>query len=81
YLLTGDGAPQLAPRRVGPGTHLITPLYIEEGVEIGAGCVIGPHVYVERGAVIGDGARLEDAVVLRDATVDAGRCVVGDVVA
>lgn len=81
YLLTGDGAPQLAPRRVGPGTHLITPLYIEEGVEIGAGCVIGPHVYVERGAVIGDGARLEDAVVLRDATVEAGRCVVGDVVA
>lgn len=81
YLLTGDGQPQLAPRRVGPGTHLITPLYIEDGVEIGAGCVIGPHVYIERDARIGDGARLEDAVVLREAVVPPQGMAVGEVIA
>jgi NDP-sugar pyrophosphorylase family protein len=80
YLLQGGDQPQLAPRRVGNNTHLITPLRIEEGVEIGSGCVIGPRVYIERDCVIGDNVLMKDAVILRGATVEAGKQVLGEVV-
>ncbi|MCW5853121.1 MAG: NTP transferase domain-containing protein [Anaerolineae bacterium] len=81
YLLQGGDQPQLAPRTVGQNTHLITPLRIEEGVEIGRGCVIGPRVYIERDCRIGDNVIIKDAVVLRNAVVAAGSQIVGDVVA
>jgi glucose-1-phosphate thymidylyltransferase len=81
YLLTGGDQPQLAPRSVGKNTHLITPLRIEDGVEIGSGCVIGPRVYIERNCRIGDDALIKDAVVLRDAVVVSGSQVLGEVVA
>ena len=81
YLLHGGDQPQLAPRTVGQNTHLITPLRIEEGVEIGRGCVIGPRVYIERDCQIGDNVIIKDAVVLRNAVVAPGSQIVGDVVA
>ena len=81
YLLHGGDQPQLAPRVVGQNTHLITPLRIEEGVEIGRGCVIGPRVYIERDCRIGDNVIIKDAVVLRNAVVPPDSQIVGDVVA
>lgn len=80
YLVHGGDQPQLAPRSVGNHTHLITPLRIEEGVEIGSGCVIGPRVYIERDCVIGDNVIIKDAVILRAATIRAGSQVLGEVV-
>jgi dTDP-glucose pyrophosphorylase len=62
YLTTGGDTPQLAPRSVGKHTHLITPLRIEEGTEIGSGCVIGPPVIL-RNTVIEDGQDVVGRVV------------------
>lgn len=80
YLTTGGDTPQLAPASVGQHTHLITPLRIEEGTTIGAGCVIGPRVYIERDCRIGDGVLIKDAVVLRGSAIEDGRQIVGEVV-
>jgi len=80
YLLTGHDRPQLAPYTVGPNTHLITPLRIEEGTVIGEGCVIGPRVYIERDCRIGSNVTIKDAVVLREAVLEDGAMVVGEVV-
>ncbi len=80
YLMTGGDTPQLAPRRVGQHTHLITPLRIEDGTTIGPGCVIGPRVYIERNCRIGADVLIKDAVILRETTIADGTQVVGEVV-
>jgi NDP-sugar pyrophosphorylase family protein len=79
YLVNGYDQPQLAPYIVGPNTHLITPLRIEEGTTIGEGCVIGPRVYIERDCRIGSNVTIKDAVVLRESEVESGAMVVGEV--
>lgn len=80
YLIHGGDRPQLAPRTVGPGTRLITPLRIEQDTEIGRSCVIGPNVYIERDCRIGEAVTLRDAVVLRGAIVEAGEVKLNQVV-
>jgi NDP-sugar pyrophosphorylase family protein len=80
YLNQGGEVPQLAPRSVGRHTHLITPLRIEEGTTIGAGCVIGPRVYIERDCHIGNDVLIKDAVVLQGSRIGEGRQVVGEVI-
>ena len=80
YLNQGGDVPQLAPRSVGRHTHLITPLRIEEGTTIGAGCVIGPRVYIERDCKIGNDVLIKDAVILRGSVVREGSQIVGEVV-
>lgn len=80
YLTTGGDKPQLAPQSVGPHTHLITPLRIEEGTTIGPGCVIGPRVYIERNCRIGADVLIKDAVILRDTVIEDGQQIVGEVV-
>jgi UDP-N-acetylglucosamine diphosphorylase / glucose-1-phosphate thymidylyltransferase / UDP-N-acetylgalactosamine diphosphorylase / glucosamine-1-phosphate N-acetyltransferase / galactosamine-1-phosphate N-acetyltransferase len=54
---------------------ILPPVRIEAGVELGAGCRIGPEVYLEAGCRIGAEAVLRRAVVLRGATVKAGMVV------
>ncbi len=80
YLVTGNNRPQLQPQTVGPDTRLITPLHIESGVVIGAGCTIGPNVYIERDCRIGDHANVHDAILLREAIVPEGAKIVDQVV-
>lgn len=80
YLTQGNDRPQLAAQTVGPNTHLITPLHIESGVIIGAGCTIGPNVYIERDCRIGSGAQISNAVILREAVVPDGARIVDQVV-
>jgi NDP-sugar pyrophosphorylase family protein len=80
-LLRAAAEPELvAPARVGSGTVFRRPLRIEAGVEIGAGCEIGPDAYLEGGCRIGERAIVRDALVLRGARVSAGECVEGRVV-
>ncbi len=80
YLTAGDGLPQLAPKAVGPGTHLITPLHIESGTVIGANCTIGPDVYIERDCRIGEGVTIQRAVLLRQSTIPGGAKIIDQVV-
>lgn len=80
YLMEGHDRPQLAPFTVGPNTHLITPLRIEEGTIIGRDCVIGPRVYIERDCRIGNGVTIKDAVLLRGSTIEDHAMVIGEVV-
>ena len=70
----GGGEPALSavdPVQVSlpPDVTLLPPVRIEAGVQIGAGCVIGPRVYLEAGCQVGEGAVLRDAVVLRGGVV------------
>ncbi len=80
YLVAGQNKPQLAPFTVGPNTHLITPLCIEEGTVVGRDTIIGPRVYIERGCWIGDGVGLRDAVVLRGSVIPDGASIANEVV-
>ena len=80
YLVQGHDRPQLAPFTVGPNTHLITPLRIEEGTIIGSDCIIGPRVYIERNSHIGNGVTVKDAVLLRGAMVDDHAMIIGEVI-
>jgi len=80
YLIEGHDRPQLAPFTVGPNTHLITPLRIEEETIIGCDCVIGPRVYIERDCQIGDGVTIKDAVLLRGSVVKDHAMVIGEVI-
>ncbi len=64
----------------GRNTRLVSPVYIEAGVRIGADCVIGPNVYIETGATIGNKVHLENAVVLRYRSVADGVVEKGQVV-
>jgi bifunctional UDP-N-acetylglucosamine pyrophosphorylase/glucosamine-1-phosphate N-acetyltransferase len=59
-------------QEIGPGTQLIDPVYIEQGVVIGAGSKIGPGIYIERDAQVGDRVQLENVVVLRGAVIPDG---------
>ena len=80
YLVAGQDRPQLQPYTVGPNTHLITPLRIEEGTIIGRDSVIGPRVYIERDCRIGDGVGLRDTVVLRGTVIPDGASIANEVV-
>jgi NDP-sugar pyrophosphorylase family protein len=75
YLDQGIGAEVQASL---PGDVRVTPpVRIEAGVELGAGCAIGPRVYLETGCRVGQGVRLRDALVLRGGVVPAGVEVTG----
>ena len=56
------------------------PVYIESGVYIGEGAVIGPHVTIHKEAVIGAGARIKECIILPGSTVAAGEIIEGEVV-
>ncbi len=49
--------------------RLVSPAWIDPGVSIGEGAVVGPNVYAESGASLGRGARVRDAVVLNGGAV------------
>ena len=51
--------------------RLVPPVWIDAGVSVGEGAVIGPNVYAESGAAIGRGARVRDAVVLSGGAIPA----------
>jgi bifunctional UDP-N-acetylglucosamine pyrophosphorylase/glucosamine-1-phosphate N-acetyltransferase len=80
FLLSAENKPQIAAQAVGPDSHLVPPLYIEDDVAIGADCVIGPNVYIERDCKIGDKVSLQNAVVLRAAVVASGSAIDGEII-
>jgi NDP-sugar pyrophosphorylase family protein len=48
---------------VEPGAHVVAPVRIAEGVRIGTGATVGPHVQLERDVVVDPGVKLQRAVV------------------
>lgn len=50
--------------RIHPSARLTAPLYVGEGVEIGADAVVGPFVSLERGAVVARGTMVRRSVLL-----------------
>ncbi len=64
-----------------PDVNVVPPVRVEAGVQVGAGCSLGPRLYLEGGCRIGPGARLGDAVVLRDGVVAPGQRVTNQVLA
>ncbi|MEI7847876.1 MAG: sugar phosphate nucleotidyltransferase [Chloroflexota bacterium] len=66
---------QLVPELINKSIQLIQPCLFESGVELEDNCRIGPNVLIETGSKVGKGAVLRNALVLRGATVPAGRLV------
>lgn len=58
--------------KIGRNTQLIPPYFVEESVNIGSNCHIGPNVYIEHGSRILDEVHLENVVVLRNRTIPTG---------
>jgi glucose-1-phosphate thymidylyltransferase len=65
---------------LGAGVALVPPLVIGPQTVIGPGARIGPRVYIEGHSRVGSGAVVQDAVLLRGATVDDGSCVSGQII-
>jgi bifunctional UDP-N-acetylglucosamine pyrophosphorylase/glucosamine-1-phosphate N-acetyltransferase len=80
YLSNSRDVPYIKAGSIGQHTHLITPLWIEQGTIIGPGCLIGPHVYIERDCRIGANVLIKDAVILRNSVIEEGRQIIGEVV-
>ena len=63
---------------IGPG------VVIDEGVNLGAECVVGPHVYLTGATTIGSGNRFHSGAVIGDSPQDLKyrgeptRLVIGD---
>ena len=66
--------------RSGPDTTFVEPLRVENTVEIGEVCEVGPEVYLESGCRIGDGAVVRRSIVLRSGRVAAGATIEDQVV-
>jgi len=81
HLLASEFQPGdlLSARRDG-GTAFVEPLRIEDGVEIGEGCEVGPEVFLESGCRIGRGAVIRRSIVLRGGRVAAGAAIEDQVV-
>ena len=56
------------------------PVFIEDGVMVGAGGKIGPGVYLEKGCTLGRGVQIRDSVVLRSGRVFDGESVDGRII-
>ena len=80
YLISKEAHYRAPPQSVGENTKLIPPLYIEAGVEIGAGCVVGPNVFIESDCKIGDEVVLRESVLLREVTIPVGAHIEGQFV-
>ena len=65
YMSQGHNNFMIDSPKIGRNTHLITPVVIDPGVEIGDNCKIGPNAYLERNCKINSGSNIRDAIVLR----------------
>jgi glucose-1-phosphate thymidylyltransferase len=65
----------LHPQDDRPGVQLIPPVRIDADCVLEAGCTVGPYVYLETGCRVGTGAHIENAILLRNAIVDAGAMI------
>jgi glucose-1-phosphate thymidylyltransferase len=80
-LLSAEAEPKNAqPPRAGRGTSFVEPFCVEDGAEIGDGCVVGPEAYLESGCRVGHGAVIRRSVVLRDGRIDDGMVIEDQVV-
>ncbi len=70
----------LHPQDDRPGVQLIPPVRIDADCVLEAGCMVGPYVYLERGCRVRADARIENAILLRNAVVDAGAVITDAVV-
>jgi NDP-sugar pyrophosphorylase family protein len=52
--------------------RIVPPIYVDEGVTIGANCQIGPFVYIEKGCVIGRMSVIRDSIVLSGSELAPG---------
>lgn len=94
-LLSGKGAQEPPAPRIAPGiwsrvpiperVQVVPPCWFDEGVELGEGCLVGPHVALGRGARVGrrslvqrsvllENARTEDRATLYGAVLGPGAC-------
>jgi glucose-1-phosphate thymidylyltransferase len=62
-------------QQVGNNTSFISPVYLDQDVNIGSNCTIGPNVFLEHGSRIGNSAQLKNTIVLRGRDVSDGSVV------
>jgi len=75
-LFSEDSEPmRIDSAAVGRGTTIVEPVLVEQGVELGDGCEIGPEVFLESGCRIGDHVIVRRSIVLRGGRVAMGETV------
>jgi UTP--glucose-1-phosphate uridylyltransferase len=79
YFLRRDLSSATLEIEVPDGVEIVPPVRIESGVELSAGCCVGPEVYLEAGARVGASATLRGCAVLRGAAIAAGAVVEGQI--
>jgi len=72
YLSNGIPQTEIRTKTIGNNTRFTGPVYIDEGVRIGANCMIGPNVFLESGCVLEDHVCLENTIVLRGRRITSG---------
>ena len=81
HLLSSEPQPNnVRTAGIGPGTTFVEPLRVEQGVEIGEGCEVGPEVFLESGCRIGSEAVVRRSIVLRGGRVEDGAVIEDQVV-
>lgn len=80
YLALEQSALPMPIHTISASVHFIPPVRIDADCVIEHSCVIGPHVYLEPGCRIGAGATIANAILLRNAVVDAGQAVLDRVI-
>ena len=51
-----------------PGLNVVPPCWVDEGVSLGKGCLIGPHAILERGSQVGQRAMVQRSILLENAS-------------
>ncbi|KAL8136602.1 hypothetical protein V2J09_002603 [Rumex salicifolius] len=66
--------------KLASGSHIVGNVLVDETVQIGDGCLIGPNVAIGPGCVIESGVRLSNCTVMRGVRVKKHACVSGSII-
>jgi mannose-1-phosphate guanylyltransferase len=68
------------PELLAKGPNLLGPVYVDPSAEIDPTAKVGPNVAIGPGVVIGEGARVANAIILDQSTLDKHAVVINSIV-
>eukprot|EP01018_Ginkgo_biloba_P000025 Gb_00119 [translate_table: standard] len=68
------------PDMLASGPHFVGNVLIDDSVQIGDGCLIGPDVSIGQGCIIEAGVRLSNCAIMRGVRIKKHACVSGSII-